>query len=160
VRERKLSDDELRALWSIDPEPYATLLKFALLTATRIGDAINFAPERVVDGVWHIAMTKSGRPHAVPLSPTAAALAAQGWSRRAYTSLHAHPVANGIGWRPHDLRRTAATKMAGAGVPSDAIEAVLDHSRPKLLRTYQQPDPLPAMHDALAKLDAAIVRPA
>jgi integrase len=30
-------------------------------------------------------------------------------------------------WRIHDLRRTAATGMAGIGIPPHIIEAVLNH---------------------------------
>ena len=48
--------------------------------------------------------------------------------------------------------------MSEAGVSSDAIEAVLNHARPKLLRTYQQGDPLPGMRDALTRLDAAVAK--
>ena len=155
-RERKLSDDELRALWRMPDEPYGRLLKFCLLTACRVGEAIQFEPGQVTCDLWTIPMTKNGRPHTVPLSPTAAALAEAGWPHRSYKSIHAHCVATGIGWRPHDLRRTAATRMRAAGVGSDTIEAVLNHSPARLLRTYQQPDMLPAMRDALARLDVAV----
>jgi integrase len=158
VRERKLSDDELRALWAMPDEPYGRLLRFALLTGCRIGEAQQFEPDQVVGDLWTIAMTKNGKPHTVPLTPTAAALAADGWPKRGYQALFSRFVAHGIAWRPHDLRRTAATRMSEAGVSSDAIEAVLNHARPKLLRTYQQGDPLPGMRDALTRLDAAVAK--
>lgn len=156
-RERKLSDDELRDLWAM-PEPYGPLLRFALLTGGRIGEALQFAPAQVVDGVWHIAMTKNGRAHAVPLSTSAAALAREGWPSRGYQSLHKFFSRSSITWRPHDLRRTAATKMYEAGAPTDAIEAVLNHTPPALVRAYTQPDMLPAMRDALTRLDAAVAK--
>jgi integrase len=157
VRERKLTDDELRALWAMPDEPYGRLLKFALLTACRIGEAQQITPEQIVDGVWTIPLTKNNKAHTVPLSPTAAALAAEGWPLRSYNSLHAAFVASGVTWRAHDLRRTAATRMVEAGVPVDAVESTLNHVRPKLLRTYQQADPLPAMRDALLRLEAAVL---
>ena len=156
-RERKLSDDELRALWAM-PEPYGCLLRFALLTGGRIGEAIKFEPDQVEGDRWTIELTKNGKPHTVPLSATAAALADAGWPTRSYEALWSHLVSRGIQWRPHDLRRTAATRMREAGVSVEAIEAVLNHTPPKLLRTYQQPDMLPAMRDALVRLDAAIAR--
>jgi len=156
VRERKLTDDEIGALWAMPDEPYGRLLRFALLTGGRIGEAIQFEPEQVKGDLWTIPITKNGKPHTVPLTPTAAALAREGWPRRGYQALFSRLVANGVTWRPHDLRRTAATRMIEAGVSSDAVESVLNHSRPKLLRTYQQADPLPAMRDALLRLEAAI----
>ena len=154
-RERKLSDDELRALW-VMPEPYGRLLRFALLTGGRIGEAMQFEPEQLVGDLWTIAMTKNGRPHTVPLCPAAAALAKEGWPKRTYEALWSHLVARGIQWRPHDLRRTAATRMREAGVSSDVIEAVLNHAPAKLLRTYQQPDMTAPMRDALVRLQAAV----
>ena len=154
-RERKLSDDELRALWAM-PEPYGRLLRFALLTGGRIGEAIQFEPDQVTGDLWTIELTKNGRPHSVPLCPGALALADAGWPRRTYEALWSHLVSRGIQWRPHDLRRTAATRMREAGVSSDVIEAVLNHTPAKLLRTYQQPDMVPSMRDALVRLQAAV----
>lgn len=162
-RERKLSDDEIRALWAMPAEPYGRLLQFCLLTGCRVGEAIQIQPEQIAGSVWTIPMTKNGRPHAIPLTETAAALAAAGWPRRSYEGVHSYLVLKGVGWRPHDLRRSAATRMRAAGVDSDAIEAVLNHTPPRLRRTYMQPDMQPAMRDALQRLETAvlaIVRPA
>jgi integrase len=154
-RERKLSDDELRALWLM-PEPFGPVLRFALLTGGRIGEAIQFESGQVEGDLWTIAMTKNGKPHTVPLSVTAATLAKTGWPARSYEAVWSHLVSRGIQWRPHDLRRTAATRMREAGVAVEVIEAVLNHTPAKLLRTYQQPDMIPGMRDALARLDEAI----
>lgn len=156
-RERKLADDEIRALWEMPAEPYGRLLQFCLLTACRVGEAIQIEPGQIVDAVWKIPMTKNGKPHSVPLVPSALALAGAGWPRRSYEAVHSYFVLKGIPWRPHDLRRTAATRMRTAGVPSDAIEAVLNHTAPRLLRHYQQPDMLPAMRDALQQLETAVL---
>jgi integrase len=156
-RERKLTDDELRALWAMPDEPYGRLFRFALLTGCRIGEAIQFDPAQVSGDLWTIPLTKNGRPHTVPLAPEAAALAATGWPRRAYESVHSYMVLKGIGWRPHDLRRTAATRMRAAGVSSDVIEAVLNHSATKLLRTYQQPDMVPGMRAGLVALEQSVM---
>jgi integrase len=162
-RERKLTDDEIKALWALPDEPYGRLLRFCLLTACRIGEAVQLDAEQVVGDLWTIPMTKNGRPHTVPLSPTAAALAAEGWPHRTYEAVYSYFTLMEIGWRPHDLRRTAATRMRAAGVSSDAIESVLNHSPAKLVRHYQQPDMTPAMRQALLTLEAevlSIVRPA
>ena len=157
-RERKLSDAELVALWRVEAEPYGRLLRFALLTGCRIGEAMQFEPSQVEGDVWTVRLTKNGKPHSVPLSATAAALAKAGWPARSYQAVFSFCVSRGIGWRPHDLRRTAATRMREAGVAIDVIEAVLNHAAPRLLRTYQQPDLMPAMRDALARLDVAVAQ--
>ncbi|GLS62241.1 hypothetical protein GCM10007888_06220 [Methylobacterium oxalidis] len=52
-----------------------------------------------------------------------------GWSK-AKRELDARIVASGHKvrpWRLHDLRRTAATRMAGLGTQPHVIEAVLNH---------------------------------
>jgi integrase len=87
--------------------------------------------------------TKNGRPHDVPLSTTALeALSGHprrddrdfvfgegkggfsGWSK----AKAALDEACGVeGWTLHDLRRTAATRMADVGVLPHVIEAVLNH---------------------------------
>lgn len=155
-RDRVLTDDELKALWKLPDEPYGRLLRFAVLTGCRIGEAIQFAPEQVVGDVWVIPMTKSGRAHTLPLAPAAAELAGAGWPRRKYESLMAAINTESCTWRPHDLRRTAATRMRDAGVSIEVIEAVLNHAPPRLIKTYQRPNMLPAMREALMTLQAVI----
>ena len=125
ARERTLTDDELRALWSLPDEPYGRLLRFTLLTACRVGESIKLDPSQVVGDVWTIPITKNGKPHILPLTTTASTLAAAGWPPRIYKSLHAYLVARKTAWNPHDLRRSAATRMRDAGAPIEAIEVVL-----------------------------------
>ena len=155
-RDRVLSDEEIRAVWTLPDVPYGRLLRFALLTGARIGEAIQFDPDQVVGDVWVIPMTKNGKAHTLPLAPTAAALCAAGWPRRKYESAMSAINAEGFTWRPHDLRRTAATRMRDAGVSVEVIEAVLNHAPPRLIKTYQRPNMLPAMREALATLQAVI----
>ena len=47
--------------------------------------------------------------------------------------------------------------MQAAGVPSEAIEATLNHAAPRLLRHYQQADMGPAKLRALEALEAAVL---
>lgn len=157
ARQRVLTADELKALWALPDEPYGRLLRFALLTGCRIGEARKLEPEQIVGNVWTIPITKNGKPHIVPLTATAAELATAGWPRRLYQSLHAYPVDRGAGWMPHDLRRTGATIMRDAGAPIEVIEAVLNHSPPRLVQVYQRPNMLPAMRKALEQLEAAVL---
>lgn len=108
-------------------------------------------------GIWSIGpeRTKNGRPHDVPLSDTAVAIISEvescegrdyvfgrgdgpfsGWSKakvsldnrilaaRREIDPKAKPISQ---WRIHDLRRTAATRMADLGIQPHVIEAVLNH---------------------------------
>lgn len=158
-RERVLSADELRTLWRrTDADAHA--LKFAFLTACRIGEALQWAPEQVVGDVWTIPDTKSGRAHTVPLTPDAAALLPLPTPRPVYVSMAQRLKRSGVTWTAHDLRRTAATLMRDAGVPVHDVEAVLNHAPPRLVRVYQRHDPLQAKAAALAALaeHAAAIR--
>lgn len=150
-RERVLTPDELRMLWRRD-DPDAHVLKFCALTACRVGEALNWAANQVVDGVWTIPDTKSGRPHTVPLTPEAARLLPLPDPMPVYVSLAGRIARTGAGWTAHDIRRTAATLMREADVPVHDVEAVLNHAPPRLVRVYQRHDPLEAKRAALAAL--------
>ena len=56
-----------------------------------------------------------------------------------------------VGWRWHDLRRTARTGMTRLGVPRDHAEAAINHvsGRSKLERTYDRHDYGPEVIAAL-----------
>lgn len=154
-RERVLSLDELRALWARD-DPDARVLKFCALTACRIGEALQWRPGQVVDGVWTIPMTKNGKAHVLPLSPAALALLPLPDPPPVYVSLIQRMRVASLTWRPHDIRRTAATLMRAAGVPVHDIEATLNHDAPKLVRVYQRHDPLAEKAAALSALAARL----
>jgi integrase len=156
-RDRLATDEELRTVWNL-PAPHGPMLRFALLTASRIGEARGATAEQAGAGVWTIPVTKNGRPHSLPLVKTAAALLAAGWEVRSPEALYLALNKATPGLRPHDLRRTAATRMRQMGVSSDVIEAILNHTPPKLTRTYQLPDMMPAMREALAKWERALLR--
>jgi integrase len=150
-RERVLTPAELRTLWE-RTDPDAHVLKFAFLTACRIGEALAWAPGQVAGTVWTIPETKSGRPHTVPLSPKAAALQPLPNPMPVYVSMAGRLKRTGEGWTAHDLRRTAATMMREAGVPVHDVEAVLNHAPARLVRVYQRHDPLAEKAAALAAL--------
>jgi len=58
-------------------------------------------------------------------------------------------------WVPHDLRRTAATRMQALGVSSDIIDRCLNHSEAnKVTRTYQRDELLPQRKEAFDVLGA------
>lgn len=154
-RERLLTADELRALWK-RADPDAHVLKFCALTACRIGEALQWAPEQMADDVWTIPDTKNGTAHTLPLPQAALDLLPLPDPRPVYSSLAGRMKAAGLTWRPHDVRRTAATMLRAAGVPVLDIEAVLNHAPPRLVRVYQRHDPLDEKRAALLALASAV----
>jgi integrase len=147
ARERVLSDDELRAIWvaSGDARQYGVIIKLLTLTACRreeIG-ALRWSEVDIDQAIISLpsARTKNAKPFDVPLSATALAVLEahqrrdddfvfgrrdgfRGWAD-AKTALDKRiKIAP---WRVHDLRRTAATRMADIGVLPHVVEAVLNH---------------------------------
>jgi integrase len=152
-RERTLDDLELAAVWAGAEQvgyPYEQLVQLLLLTAQRRGEVAGmlWSELDLEKAVWLLpaSRTKNKRPHYVPLS---------GGALRIISSLsRAHPAyvfpARGNdeatlsgfskfkrrldtlaglseAWTLHDLRRSAATGMAGLGVPPHIVERILNH---------------------------------
>lgn len=135
----------------------AALLKVRLLTAQRGGEVARMrwrdltlppdAPDVPQLGWWTIpgSDTKNREPHRVPLTADALALIrAQATDEepgeyvftgrggatvldRAKKAPAAVSRVLGIDFRGHDLRRTAATRMAEAGIPREHLARVLNH---------------------------------
>jgi integrase len=61
-------------------------------------------------------------------------------------------------WTLHDLRRTARSLMARAGVPSDVAEQVLGHKIPGVRGVYDRHSYAAEKRDALEKLGALVGR--
>ena len=79
VRDRFLSDDEIRLFWrTCDAigQPFGPLFKFLLLTGQRRGEVAAMTEGEISGGVWHLEAirTKNGRAHDVPLSSAALAV--------------------------------------------------------------------------------------
>jgi integrase len=148
-RERVLSDAELVAIWKAAPDnAYGRIVRLLMLTAQRREEIGGLRwPEVTLDQSPMIMLpgsrTKNHRAHEVPLSgPAAAILEAQprivrrdivfgggeggysGWSKSKAALDESCAVKD---WTLHDLRRTAATRMADLGVQPHIIEAVLNH---------------------------------
>jgi integrase len=144
ARERTLSDDELAAVWraSLGLREYGAIIRLLILTGQRRSEVAEMVwPEIDLAGrVWNIpaARCKNGRAHSVPLSAQAIAILE---NFRAGASLNVfEPVSfsrmkaeldvllPGMQpWVIHDLRRTAASGMAGLGTAPHVIEACLNH---------------------------------
>ncbi len=134
--------------------PMALAIKLALVTGQRIGEVARIAVSELafndVAPLWTIPgdRTKNGQPNRVPLSPLALKLIAEaselaGDSAWLFLSpngdgpIDAHAPTRALArardaigiddFRIHDLRRTAATRMAELGISPHTISMILNH---------------------------------
>ena len=147
-RERVLSDAEVAAIWKAAPDnDYGRIVKLLMLTAQRREEIGGLAWSEIDKARKLVALppdrTKNSRPHEVPMSDAAVAVLEStpprvgralvfgigrggysGWSRSKKALDKSAKIAP---WTLHDLRRSAATRMADLGVAPHVIEAVLNH---------------------------------
>jgi integrase len=155
-RSRVLSDDELKTLWNGLADPIEGVrkamrdaLRIQLLTAQRVGEVLAMQ-WRDVDREAHTwlvpaEIAKNGRANLVPLSPIAYSIIDDQDRGKTYvfpghrvspmsTSAFAQLVERirlalkMEDFTSHDLRRTAATRLAGLRVLPHIVEAILNHS--------------------------------
>jgi integrase len=149
-RTRVLSDGELRAIWcACQDNAFGAIVKLLLLTGQRKSEIGFLRWDEVRDEQILLpgARTKNKHDHVVPLSDTAKTILDEfridgrthvfgrydtgfgGWNT-AKLELDARIAKTGKPlehWTLHDLRRTAATRMADLGVQPHIVEAVLNH---------------------------------
>ena len=146
-RDRVLSDQELKAIWNaLDSDDYGNIVKLLILTAARRDEIAHLQWGEVTDDAINLpgSRTKNKRSHLIPLSEPAKDIIASikpskrvhvfgrddsgfhGWSKCRYRldQKLGDAVAD---WVLHDLRRTAATRMAELGVQPHIIEAIINH---------------------------------
>jgi integrase len=157
ARDRWLSDSEIILLWkSLDQlsSLFVAPIRFLLATAQRRTEVaeMTWAEVDLDHAIWTIPKerAKNGKAHEIDLPPLALAILTgqmtnksmnsssfvfgtgktllSGWSK-AKRSLDAIMFADNQvpAWRIHDLRRTAATHMAGLGFAPHIVERVLNH---------------------------------
>jgi integrase len=192
-RDRVLSDDELRGLWTLlerfpaqhekqapgrkrathdaDGKLFcpispalAAVQKVRLLTAQRGGEvvAMRWRDLNLRTPAWWTVpgeLAKNGQPHRVPLTADVVKII-KAQCPEGEPELDGHVFAHfgesvrdrakkagaalsrvlGVEFRGHDLRRTAATRMAEAGVPRQHVSAVLNHveAGPTATRVYDR----------------------
>jgi len=153
-RDRVLTDAELRKLWPASSQ-HTALLRFLLLTGQRIGEAQRATWSQVHGDRWHIPKehSKNHRAHWVALSRQSRALlrgqdesrelifgtatdtGVQAWLRRWCEREQISPA-----FRPHDLRRTAATRLNSLGVLPHVVEKILNHTMQGVMAVYNRAD--------------------
>ena len=167
-RDRVLSEKEIRAFWggldkSIMTEDVRTALRLCLVTVQRRGEVAGMRRSEI-DGDWWVIpkeRSKNGKAHRVPLSPLAKRLInhASGddylfpslrkkGPNGEQIPIEARALTNAITknrhqfeadrFCAHDLRRTAATKIAELGVPRFDIAKILNHSDHQVTAVYDR----------------------
>jgi integrase len=150
-RERTLSDQELLAVWqAAGDDDFGRIVKLLALTGQRRTEVGGMCWSEIDLGgsMWVIPKerAKNKREHKVPLAelalnviravPTVVGrdLLFGARTDRGFTSWNEHKrkLDARLGdqfkaWTLHDLRRTAATRMADIGVPPHVIEEILNH---------------------------------
>jgi integrase len=164
-RQRVLSEDEIRRVWNSLASEHAitaALFKLRLLTAQRGGEVHGAAWAEIdlVSRWWTIPpeRSKNGLAHRVPLSPQAVrilkALKAEAdedatWVfpstrktgphvKHAQKAIERIVDRSGVEFRGHDLRRTAASLMVGAGVPRLVVSKILNHVESGVTAVYDR----------------------
>jgi integrase len=179
ARERILTDDEIRSIWSLldDPEFQACFgpaLKLLFLTAQRREEVGRLVRAEITGDSWTIpaARYKTKRDHVVPLIPAATAIIEcrpklcdyvfstngrtpfSGWSK-AKKRLNER---SGVqGWTIHDIRRTAKTLMTRSGVSHFVADRVLGHVIAGVQGVYDRYDYLKEKREALNTLQNALM---
>jgi integrase len=155
ARDRILSDDEIRLAWGAFNAvgwPFGDIAKLLLLTGARrdeIAEArwseldlaaktLTIAKERSKNGIAHEiplsdaalrifeGLPRIGDGKDGPVFTTTGKTPVSGWSR-AKEQLDRAIGVSIPPWVLHDLRRTAASGMAGFGIAPHVVEAVLNH---------------------------------
>ena len=165
-RDRVLSEREIRAFWtgvdkSMMTEDVKTALRLCLVTVQRRGEVAGMRRSEI-DGDWWIIpkeRSKNGKAHRVPLSPLAKRLIEhasgddflfpsprKNGPNGEQIPIEARALTNAITknrhlieakrFCTHDLRRTAATKIAELGVPRFDIAKILNHSDHAVTAVY------------------------
>lgn len=152
ARDRVLTDDEIGRIVRAaraEPFPFGPYVLLLLATAARRGELAAACWSHIDRdaAMWEIPahLSKNGKPNLVPLSPFALlvldALPRLEGCNLIFSTNRRTPISgftkmlqrlstlsDTSGWRLHDLRRTAATGMARAGIDPHVVEKVLNHT--------------------------------
>ena len=163
-RDRVLTEDEIRAVWKASDRGdlvIASVFKLRLLTAQRGGEVLSARWDEMDlrTAWWTIPKerSKNGLAHRVPLSPQALKVLkvlrrVTGDSQWVFPSpkkedvciAHAQKAIERVverchvDFRGHDLRRTAASLMVGAGVPRLVVSKILNHVETGVTAVYDR----------------------
>jgi integrase len=175
-RDRVIEDREMAAIWrESGDDDYGKVIKLLILTGARRSEVGGLRWNEVDDkGVWTLPKerSKNGRPLALPLPQAALDIvesmpqrvdrdclfgerAAAGFTHWSFgkAALDKRLAGKVAPWKLHDLRRSAATRLADLGVQPHVIECILNHHsgfRSGASGTYNRSPYLNEMRTALA----------
>lgn len=136
-----LADKDIKLILA-DSGDTANILKLCLYTGCRPGEAQNMRCKDIVDGWWECPQNKGGGSgvRRTYLTPSATALVGKGNGRaftlKSQTGLAQYVRRKKYSFKPHDIRRTVATRLARLGYSDESIHRFLGHSVGRLTRTY------------------------
>jgi integrase len=177
ARSRILKDDELRAIWKQAEAngQFGAIVRLLLLTAQRREKVATMKWADIVDGVWTIGTDEREKGNAGLLVLPAQALAiieaqpkmAENPYVFAGRGDGCYDISQSKGpfdrklpkmerWTLHDLRRTARSLMARAGVRPDIAERVMGHAIAGVEGVYDRHSYREEKADALRQLAAII----
>ena len=162
-RQRVLNDDELCTLWNVfdDLGPLVgPMFKLRTLTLQRGTEIASMRWEDIEGDWWTIPghVAKNGLSHRVPLSPQAITILEEikqyrdssGWvfpspsrpgahiSNIKKAALRANAMSGIKDCRPHDLRRSGASKLTGLGIPRLVVSKILNHVETGVTAVYDR----------------------
>ncbi len=163
TRERVLSDNEWSKVWEAakaEPYPFGPFVQALMLSAQRLSSVAEMRWDEIAGDVWIIPAAKmkatrveKAAAHEVPLSTALADLIAHQPRNGpfVFSTRGDRPISPGsrqkdrigkaagvLGWRFHDVRRTAATRMTEAGVSRFIVERVLGHADRGVTAVYDR----------------------
>jgi len=166
---RFLSSEECR----LDPRTIGTF-KLLILSGQRLGEVLAMEWEHLdlEKMTWTMPdeRTKNGKSHTVPLSVQALDVievirpltGTERFVFGGYRPMTTPAMGKAVRrlleskslamtpWTPHDLRRTVATRLAEeVKTPPHVVEALLNHTPPRIVATYNKASYLPEMREAL-----------
>ncbi|HSL83524.1 MAG TPA: tyrosine-type recombinase/integrase [Thermoanaerobaculia bacterium] len=139
----------------------AAAFRLILLTAQRPGEVFSMRWRDIEDGSWWVIpaeVAKNGEANRVPLSPQVRTILDElqplsgggefvlpspfkrGAHLKSLKTVHDTILRNSgmRPWTPHDLRRTAASKMSADGVPRRVLRAILNHKDRSVTAVYDR----------------------
>jgi integrase len=158
ARERIMSDSEVPKFWKEfdDLGIEGMALKMVLLTSARPGEIVAMRSEHIADNVWTLPGepdgawpgTKNGQTLKLPLSKPAQAIIAElDKEGSLFAGVHLdaamRQICKKLGIknrvRPHDLRRTASSMIAGT-FGMESMDRITNHSISGVRKTYNRFD--------------------
>ncbi len=178
-RQRVMTNVEIKRFWNaldrLTPLMGATF-RLRLLTAQRGIEVLSMRQEAIDGSWWTIPaqVSKTGESHRVPLSPSAMGilreiepLARGGFVFPSQRGGHIAFISKAAArlrerakledWHPHDLRRTAATKMTGElGISRFVVGRILNHADGGITHVYDRSAYEAEKRDALDAWDKLV----